>query len=499
MKKATFTLHKELAVSKIDPRMYGSFIEHLGRAIYTGIYEPGHPRADEDGFRLDVLEMVRELNVPIVRYPGGNFVSTYRWEDGVGPVGTRPARLDPAWRTLETNRFGTNEFCAWAAKARTSVMMAVNLATRGVEEAGALVEYCNHPSGSYWSDLRVSHGVRDPHGIKLWCLGNEMDGPWQFGQRTADEYGFVARESAKLMKQIDPTIETVIAGSSGRGMASCPQWEATILEHAYDYVDYVSIHTYINPAGAATPDFLAKSMDMEAFIKEIAATCDFAQAKKRGKKRINLSFDEWNVWDFAQDGFAPWTSAPGILEENYTMRDALAAGMMLNALLRNADRVKIACLAQLVNVIAPIRTEPGGPAWRQTIFYPYLHGSIYGRGTALRLNVSSPGYETKDQGHVPYLDAVAVLSDDERALTLFAVNRDTDEALPIEADARYFEGFAVREHVVLENADIMAANSAAGPDNVKPHSRGKAALKNGVLAARLPKASWNVIRMEKRD
>ena len=245
MRKATFTLHPEFAVGEIDPRLFGSFIEHLGRAVYGGIYEPGHPEADEEGFRKDVLGLVRELDVPIVRYPGGNFVSGYRWEDGVGPRAKRPRRLELAWRTTETNEFGTNEFCAWAKKAGTAPMFAVNLGSRGLEAAKSLVEYCNHPSGTYWSDLRVSHGVREPHGIRLWCLGNEMDGDWQEGHKTADEYGRLACETAKAMKWVDPTIELVAAGSSGAEMPTFPQWEATILEHTYEHVEYVSIHSVL--------------------------------------------------------------------------------------------------------------------------------------------------------------------------------------------------------------------------------------------------------------
>jgi alpha-N-arabinofuranosidase len=253
MQQATLTLDRDFIVSDVDPRLFGGFIEHLGRHIYTGIYEPGHPTADEDGFRRDVLTLVRELGMPIMRYPGGNFVSGYRWEDGVGPREERPKRLDLAWGGLEPNEIGTNEFADWCKRAGTVPMMAVNLGTRGPEEAQALVEYCNHPGGTHLSDLRRRHGYADPHGIKVWCLGNEMDGPWQMVQKTAWEYGRLANEAAKMMKWTDPGIETVLCGSSGRTMKTFGAWEWESLQQAYDTTDYLSVHTYYGNTTDDTP------------------------------------------------------------------------------------------------------------------------------------------------------------------------------------------------------------------------------------------------------
>ncbi|MDQ2798714.1 MAG: alpha-N-arabinofuranosidase, partial [Armatimonadota bacterium] len=381
MQTAKVTVHPDFQVGEIDPRIFGSFIEHLGRAVYGGIYEPGHPTADAQGFRQDVLGMVRELRVPIVRYPGGNFVSGYNWEDGVGPAAERPQRLDLAWHVRETNAFGTNEFADWAKLAGADVMMAVNLGTRGADAARNLVEYCNHPGGTAWSDLRVRHGCREPHQIKTWCLGNEMDGPWQICSKTADEYGRIACEAAKVMKWVDPTIELVVCGSSGSGMPTFPAWEATVLEHTYEHVEYISMHTYYGNRDGDLGNYLARSLDMDNFIRTVVATCDYVKSKKRGKKDINISFDEWNVWyhsDAADAAMERWQIAPSQLEDIYTFEDALVVGLMLITLLRHADRVKIACLAQLVNVIAPIMTASGGPAWRQSIFYPFLHASLYG-------------------------------------------------------------------------------------------------------------------------
>jgi len=498
MKKAKILLDKEFVVGKADERLFGSFIEHLGRAVYGGIYEPGHPTADEKGFRADVINLVKELNVPIVRYPGGNFVSGYNWEDGVGPKELRPRKLELAWRTVETNQVGTDDFVDWCKKVGAKPMLAVNLGTRGPDEARNLVEYCNHKSGSFYSDMRVKNGYKEPHGIKLWCLGNEMDGPWQIGRKTAEEYGRVAVETAKVMKWVDPSIELVACGSSGSGMATFPQWEATILEHTYDYVDYVSLHTYYGNRDGDTPNYLARTLDMDNFIKKVIAVCDYVKAKKRGKKNINLSFDEWNVWYHSneQDNkLEPWTIAPPQLEDIYNFEDAVLVGLMLITLLKNSDRVKIACLAQLVNVIAPIMTENGGAAWRQTIFYPFMHASNYGRGIVLNPVIQSDKYDSKDFTDVPYLDAAVVLSEDGEEITIFAVNRSVDDPMQMECELRSFPGFVLKEALTLANDDKLAVNDKSNPNRVVPVKLEQIEYKDNKITAKLPKMSWNVIRL----
>lgn len=497
--KAKMTVDKHFTIGEVDKRLYGSFIEHLGRAVYGGIYEPGHPEANEAGFRKDVLELVKELQVPIVRYPGGNFVSGYNWEDSVGPVAERKRRLELAWRTIETNEFGFNEFVDWSKQANSEVMMAVNLGTRGVDAARNIVEYSNHPSGSYYSDLRVKHGYKEPHSIKTWCLGNEMDGPWQIGHKNAVEYGRVALEAAKVMKWTDPSIELVACGSSNIGMPSFPEWEATVLDHTYDHVDYLSLHQYYGNHDQDTPTFLARSIEMDRFIDTVNATCDYIKAKKRSKKTMFLSFDEWNVWFHSNENdqkLDPWQIAPPQLEDVYNHEDALVVGCMLISLLKHANRVKVACLAQLVNVIAPIMTENGGAAWRQTIFYPFMHASIYGRGTALVPLIQSPKYDTKEITDVPYLESIAVHNEEKGEVTVFAVNRHLEEALPLEVDLRSFEGFTLLEHIVLESDDLKAYNTSATPNRVAPHCNGNATVSDSIVNANLPKASWNVIRLK---
>lgn len=500
MKKAKITLDKAYTISKIDPRLYGSFIEHLGRAVYGGIYEPTHPTADEHGFRRDVIGLVRALDVPVTRYPGGNFVSGFDWEDSVGPVETRRHRLDLAWFTTETNEVGLHEFVTWCKAANTSPMYAINLGTRGVDAARSVVEYANHAGGSYYSDLRIKNGAKEPFGIKLWCLGNEMDGPWQISHKTAYEYGRTANEAAKVMKWVDPSIELVACGSSSSQMPTFGDWELTMLDECYENVDYVSLHRYYgNPTGD-TRSFLARSMDMDEFIKTVVAICDAVGGKKHSKKKLNLSFDEWNVWYHSaeQDKEAwkrdKWGRALPLLEDIYNFEDALLVGSMLITFLKNADRVKIACLAQLVNVIAPIMTRNGGGAWAQTIYWPLLQASKYGRGTALHAIVESPVYDCKDYEAVPELDATATLQDDG-AVTIFAVNRSLNEDILLSADLRDFGSFSSISHEVLHHDDVNAVNTEENPNNVKPMAGPGGKIDGGKIEISIPALSWNVIRL----
>lgn len=497
MLKASLILDRDYRIGQVDPRIYGSFLEHLGRAIYTGIYEPGHPEADEQGFRRDTLALVKRLGVPLVRWPGGNFVSGYNWEDGIGPKELRPRRPEMAWFSTESNQVGLHEFVDWAAKADAQVMMAINLGTRGADDARNIVEYCNLDTNTYYADLRRKNGAEKPFGVKLWCLGNEMDGPWQIGHKTAVEYARTAHEAGKVMKWIDPSIELVACGSSSLNMPTFGQWEDTVLDECYDTVDYISMHQYYGNAAGDTPEFLARSLHMDQFIKGVVAICDAVQARKHSRKQINLSFDEWNVWyhsnghDQAYYDSRVWQEAPPLLEDIYTFEDALLVGSMLITLLKHADRVKIACLAQLVNVIAPIMTRPGGGAWCNTIYWPFMHASLYGRGTALQPLVKSPCFATKEFDAVPMLDAVAILQEDG-GVTVFAVNRDEKEDLALSLDLRAFPNMTPYEHLVLHHEDMHAVNTEENPMNVAPQTM---PLRGNEAEIRLPARSWNVIRL----
>jgi alpha-N-arabinofuranosidase len=470
----------------------------MGRAVYGGIYEPGHPTADADGFRGDVLDLVRGLGVTIVRYPGGNFVSGYDWEDGVGPRDERPVRLDLAWRSLEPNLVGTDEFVTWARRAGAEPMLAVNLGTGGIDSARALVEYCNAPGGSLYADRRRANGFVEPHGVRVWCLGNEMDGPWQIGHLTAAEYGRLANETGKAMRLVDPSIELVVCGSSNSSMPTFGTWEHTVLDLAWDVADYVSLHTYYDPARYGGVDaFLACSLDLDRMITTVAATADAVAGRKRSRRRVPLSVDEWNVWHMTENpGFerreGPFEYAPAITEDEHTVADALVVGCLLITLLRHADRVRMACLAQLVNVLPPIRTLDGGPAWRQTTYFPFAHAARYGRGTVLRVKSDAPAYAVPGEGAACVLEATAVLGAD--ALTVFAVNRGV-EALALEAVVRDLPAPATVEHLVLADEDLTASNTAERPDRVLPRSQAGAVADGGVVRAELPPRSWNVVRL----
>jgi alpha-N-arabinofuranosidase len=499
---ARLTIDPAFAVAPVDRRIFGSFVEHMGRCVYTGIYEPGHPSADPAGLRTDVLALTRELGVSVVRYPGGNFVSGYRWEDGVGPVGERPRRLDLAWRAIETNAFGLNEFMDWAGKAGVEPMMAVNLGTRGVAEAAELVEYCNLPSGTAAADLRRKHGATAPHGVRLWCLGNEMDGPWQTGSLTAYEYGRLAARAGQAMRKVDPTIQLVACGSSNSAMPTFAAWEATVLEQAYDQVDYVSLHTYYDPTRLDPASFRASAVDLDRFIDDVVATADHVRAKLRRTKRINLSLDEWNVWyqgNFTEPEDRPIAEEPPyLIEDDYTVTDAVVVGNLLISMLRHAGRLTVGCQAQLANVIAPIRTEPDGGAWRQTIFHPFALTSALAHGTVLRVALTGPAMDTGRYGEVPALDAVAVHDAEHDELTLFLVNRGT-EPVPLDLDLRAFAGPAAAEQLTVTDADPAARNSAAEPDRVVPRRLTPPALDRGRASLLVAPTSWHAIRFTLRS
>ncbi|WP_261165430.1 alpha-N-arabinofuranosidase [Microbacterium sp. Marseille-Q6965] len=507
MTRARITIDRDFTIADVPRRLFGSFVEHMGRCVYTGIFEPGHPQADENGFRRDVLELVRELGPTVVRYPGGNFVSGYLWEDGVGPVEDRPRRLDGAWHTIETNAFGLHEFVAWSKEAGVEVMEAVNLGTRGVEEARALVEYANHPGGTRWSDLRRRNGADEPFDIRLWCLGNELDGPWQIGHKTAHEYGRLAQETAKAMRFVDPTIELVAVGSSSRQMPTFGTWEHTVLTHAYEEVDYVSMHAYYQEENGDAASFLAEAVDMDAFIDGVVATIDAVKAAGKYRKQVNISFDEWNVWyqrgldteDQPHKVAAQWREHPRLIEDTYSVTDAVVVGTFLHSLLRHGDRVKIANQAQLVNVIAPIRSEEGGPAWRQSIFWPFARIAHAARGRILRLAVDSTQVPTPKFGDVDAIDAAATWDEEHGRIALFLANRSLDDAADVTVDLRGLSAGDIRSAEVLtvpDDGDRHTKNTESEQDRVGLVPLRDVAVVDGALRATLPALSWAVVEFD---
>ncbi|PSK91359.1 alpha-N-arabinofuranosidase [Murinocardiopsis flavida] len=499
MHHASFTLDPAFTVAPVNRRTFGGFVEHLGRCVYTGIYEPDHPTADADGFRRDVLDLTRELGVTTVRYPGGNFVSGYRWEDGVGPRDRRPVRRDLAWHSTETNEVGLDEFMRWSAKAGVEPMMAVNLGTRGVAEALDLLEYANHPKGTLLSDRRAANGTAEPHGITMWCLGNEMDGPWQVGHTTAREYGRLAGQTARAMRMAQPGLELVACGSSGSAMATFGAWEAGVLAECYDAVDAISLHAYYEEHDGDLASFLASGADMDRSIDAVTATADAVGARLGDRKRIRLSFDEWNVWYQSRHRAAApredWPTAPRLLEDHYHLADAVVVGGLLIALLRHSDRVTAACQAQLVNVIAPIMTEPGGRAWRQTVFHPFAETARAAKGEVLRVEPVAPVHPTARHGDVPVIDAVATRDAASGAAAVFVLNRSVDTAVALDVDVRGLGAERLVRCATLADADVYAVNTADEPDRVAPAANRTAELADGRLRAVLPPVSWTVVEL----
>ena len=500
MEKTTILVHKRFTQGEIDPRIYGSFVEHMGRVVYSGIYEPEHPTADENGFRQDVMELVKKMGVTAVRYPGGNFVSNYDWRNGIGPVENRPRKIDLAWKSIETNEVGTDEFMKWSDRTGISPVFAVNLGTKGIENAVSLLEYCNFPAGSEFSELRRSYGHEEPYRIKTWCLGNEMDGDWQIGHKTAEEYGRLAYEAGKAMKLLDPEIELVVCGSSMSTNATFGEWERIVLEHTYNCADYLSLHQYYGGQEKGTAEFLAQSLDMERYIRTVCNICDMIMVQKHSEKQLNICFDEWGVWSIpdkevqAKVEQNPWQVAPAISEQIYSMEDALLFAEMLMNLIRFSDRVKIACQSLLTNISACIMTERGGEAWVQPIYYPFSWMARYGRGVVMETKSEGPAYRTPSFAKVPYIDHIVVYNESDSELALFLVNR-TEKKTEADFEFQMFEIGEVLESGVLHHEDKKATN-LEDHDCVKPQEIHNWTKKGSHLSCIMEPLSFQMIRIK---
>jgi len=489
-------------VGPIDRRLFGAFVEHLGRCVYDGLYEPDHPGADSEGFRRDVIELVKELGVSTIRYPGGNFVSGFRWEDSVGPRETRPRRLDLAWHSTETNEVGLHEFSSWLDKVGSTLMLAVNLGTRGVQDALDLLEYSNIRSGTALSERRIANGQGDPFGVRMWCLGNEMDGPWQLGHISAEDYGKIASQTAKAMRQLDPSIELVVCGSSSAHMPTFGEWERVVLTHTYEDVDYVSCHAYYEEKNDDLASFLASAVDMDDFIESVVATADHVKAVSGRDKTINISFDEWNVWYIDRyqqvdkiEGIDNWPVAPRLLEDAYSVADAVVVGNLLISLLKHADRVTSASMAQLVNVIAPIMTEPLGPAWRQTTFFPFSLTSRLATGSALEVKLTSDVHETDLYGTVNTVDAAATYDRETGQTAVFLVNRSQSEEASVAIDLSALGNVTLLDAQTLADEDVKAKNTLAEKERVALTRNESVRIGDDLISVTLPPVSWTALSL----
>ncbi len=484
---------------EVSARIFGSFAEHMGRVIYSGIYEPGHPAADETGCRSDVLQAVRDMGVTLMRYPGGNFVSNYRWENGVGPVGERPRQVDLAWRSIETNEFGTNEFMRWAAQAGMEPMLTVNLGTRGLTEALEYLEYVNFPGGTPLSDLRRAHGVREPYGVKLWCLGNEMDGSWQIGHKDMESYARLAAETGKAMKILDPSIELIACGSAKSDMPTFPRWDLCVLEHVYGIADYLSLHQYYGGQQQGTAAFLAQSEDFESYIATIRSAIAVIRALRRSDKAMYISVDEWGVWAEPPESVTqevdqqPWQVAPAISEQIYTLEDALLFASMLMTMVRNADIVKIGCQSLITNISSCIMTRRGGEMWKQTTYYPFQMLARHARGTVLEVSGTHACYAVPASPQVPTLDVLAVWNRAEGEVAVFCVNRLDNAPAELSLQLQGFAPTEVAEFTTLTGS--AKQTNEADHSAVIPRESDAACLRGGVLTASLPPLSFSMIRV----
>jgi len=446
--QARIKVDVERQIGDINKMIYGNFVEHLGRCIYGGLYDPGSPLSDEEGNRKDVLEATKELNVPVVRWPGGNFVSGYHWEDGIGPMDKRPTRIDLAWGFRENNHFGTDEFIEWCRKVNTEPYFCVNLGTGTMDEARNWVEYCNVDKGTYYSDLRIKNGHPEPYNIKYWGLGNEMDGDWQMGHKNAEDYGKFALETAKLMKWIDKDIKLVASGSSNYG-GDWINWNKTVLGYLKDYVDYISLHHYTGNRNNNYYEFMASTGFAEEAIKITEGLIREALAKSHRKDSIYIAFDEYNVWYRAHGNEGN--------EEIYNLEDALVVASYLNIFVRNAQIVKMANLAQLVNVIAPIFTTKEG-LFYQTIFYPLQLFANYCYGTAIDAYVDCDTYQVNNK-KVPYLDVSSAYNKEKKEIILNVVNRQEGNSITTDILSQYGKFNGETTVYTVNSKDIKDENS----------------------------------------
>lgn len=529
---AKVLVHPRYKIGDISPRLYGAFLEPIGTMVYGSMYNPKHPTADSKGFRRDFIDGLRASGLPAVRLPGGNFVSGWDWKDSIGPMERRKSRLDLAWFQYYPNDVGHDEYLQWAELAGAEPLYTINLGTGRIDDAISIIEYTNHEGGSYWSDLRAKHGHKEPYGVKVWYLGNEMDGPWQIASWEKDPrgYGILAHEASKAMKWVDPTIETVVCASSSPFLSHYPQWDLDVLQECYESVDYISLHHYHSAPADDFAALLGGSVYFEDYINTEIAMCDFVQAKTRSPKKMMLSFDEYGTIMRPNQplhyGRGPHNLAaahlrvdpgrkytrhdpdnmpePGYLRGSEMIQALTSAGVMLT-FLRHADRVKIGCMTSGLAAAAATNREH---VWKSPSYFPLTQLIRYGRGVSLQPAVDCdtfdiPGYaiddnsQYSDRSGVGFIDAAAAYNEPEGELNVFMINRGWERDTEVRLDATAFEGYNFVEHIQLYSESLDAKNSYDRPDVIAPAVNRDAGCENGVVAANLKKLSWNVFRFKK--
>ncbi len=438
-------------IGTIDRNIYGNFTEHLGRCIYGGIYEEGSPLSDSDGFRKDVLQAAKAMRVSVLRWPGGNFSSGYNWKDGIGPKDQRPRRWDTAWQEEESNRFGTDEFIEYCRKLSAEPYICVNMGTGTMQDAADWVEYCNATTDTYWANLRKKNGYAEPYNVKYWALGNEVYGSWQAGHKDAVEYAADAVEFGKMMRWVDPTIKLVACGGPG------VDWNFPVLEKLVYLVDYISLHHYGGSLDTAKE--FNDAYEFEKQVQTLDAVITAVMSRTDKKERVAIAVDEWNIW------FRSWFHRGDnhMLEEIYNLRDALWIASGLNMFHRNCRTVKLADVAQLVNVIAPIMTNETGLVL-QTTYYPLQLYTDHCGDVALDALVRSDTFPGLPD--VPYLDVSATTDGGNQKLTLAVVNRHPTADISVEIEIEGFKPRSSGSLYEINGPSLDATNTFANPNQV---------------------------------
>lgn len=534
LKQATVTIHPDYKIGKVEKRLFGAFLEPIGNWVYGGIYNPKHPTSDEMGFRKDLIEAIKEFDLPAVRFPGGNWVSGWDWKDSIGPLENRKVQLDLAWFQIEPNIIGHDEYIEWTKRVNTEPMYTINLGTEDIKSAAHVVEYSRYPEGTYWSDLRKKHGYSKPYPIKTWYLGNEMDGHWQIGSWEKDPVGFGIRthEISKIIKWIDKKAETVFAGTSDHHR-HYPEWEMAALEQCYETVDYVSLHHYHTSPEGDIANYLNISSVFEDYIKGTIAICDYLQAKIRTPKKMMISFDEYGAmfgkqgevlfgrrgwqdvsksyFQFAEeDSLFRKVTPDNFVERKFNtpqMLNALAMSSVLLTFLRYADRIKIGCMTGGIrNALA----FNGTNVWKNAVYYPYLHlNKLASGGISILPVVNGPTFNTEQyalsgscQSHayedVPAIEAACVLQEEKKDAIIFVINRSIGDDIEITFDVRGFENYELAEHIEMYTDNLQKENSFESPNEIHPGFNLDTYLENGKIYAVTKKLSWNVFRLSKK-
>lgn len=528
-KKATVTIHPAYKIGDISPRLFGAFLEPIGPMVNGIMYNPKHPTADDKGFRRDFIDALKGNGLPSIRLPGGNFISGWDWKDSIGPKERRKAHLDLAWHQYYINDVGHDEYLQWAERVGAEPLYTVNLGTGDIKDAISIIEYSNHEGGTYWSNLRKEYGHEKPYGIKLWYLGNEMDGPWQIAswEKNPRGYGVLAHEVSKAMKWVDPTIETAACVSCSPFLHTYPQWDLDVLQECYDTVDYISMHHYHTAPLGDLGAVLGGSEMFEDYIRTEIGLCDFVQTKMRSQKQMMLSFDEYgsmmepagelhygsadhlNIYEFSKDGYKyhdPDKWGANMFRPGSEILNAVTSASTLLTFIRHADRVKIGCMTGGLGALA---ASDHDHVWRSASYYPFTQLIKYCRGVSLLPSVDCdtydiPGYATSDfhqygsHEGVKYIESAAAYNEAEGGLNVFVINRNWEQDTTLELDVSGFEGYDFIEQIQLYSDDINASNSYDDPNVVVPSISSAAKFKQGKVSTVAKKLSWNVFRFKKQ-